>query len=172
VHDAGGRWLPAVADAGAPAGASAPRTNAVVALHVPIADHGGELVVAVPLTTIFDGIRTGSLGTCSVSASDGRVVLDEEGPRQDIVLDVFAGREAPRELHEAGLSTTQTGRSFAFALVPSVPLLVSITDPAAHVEPLPRLPLLVGGAVLGLAMLGGFAWRVRTARPWRRRSGG
>lgn len=162
VRDAGGRWLADAGDAGngPVAAAASPRHAAAVAVHVALAEPGGELVVVVPLRAIFDDIETGGLGACSVSASDGRVVLDEEGARAGIVLDV-AGGDVPHALREAGLSTTATGRSFAFALVPSVPLLVCIEDPGAATAALPRAPLLIGGAVLALSVLAGLVRRTR-----------
>lgn len=139
--------------------------EASIALRAAVTDGGvtrGQLVVFVPVSVVFGEIATSDLGSFSVNRLDGRAVLDAEGPRKGVVLDAALAPAA--SLREAGISPSAPGgRNVVFALVPSLPLLVSITGQAPQAETAPGTLLLLGGALLAFGALGAFAWRMRVA---------
>lgn len=165
VQDASGR---AVAGFGGEAGPDAPEPGvdeASIALRATVTDGGvarGQLIVLVPLAAVFGEAGTGDLGSFSANLLDGRVVLDAEGARKGLVIDAASVQALPSSLREAGISPSGPGGgNVAFALVPSLPLLVSITDRTPAAEAAPNALLLVGGALLAFGVLGSFAWRMR-----------
>lgn len=151
---------------GGPDGAESAE-EASIAVHAAVTEGGaarGQLVVLVPVAAVFGETATGDLGSFSVALLDGRVVLDEEGPRKGVVLDAASVQAIPSSLREAGISRSMPGGpNVAFALVPSLPLLVSIADQVPQAETASRTLLLVAGVLLAFGVLGSFAWRVRAA---------
>lgn len=133
--------------------------EARIRLRAMVTDGGGtvrgQLVAFASIEDIVDGIDMPESGTCSVNTLDGRTLLDAEGPRKGIVLDVVSStrRDQPPE---AGISAAAAGgRNVAFALVRSAPLLITIAGQPTRLSATPNL-LLVDGALLALGLLGIF----------------
>jgi hypothetical protein len=168
LQDASGRAFLSVTGGGADDATAPPGGDAArIALHAPVTgDDGaprGQLVASVPVDAIVEGIDMAELGSCSVNLLDGRVLVDAEGPRKGIVLDVAAAQAPRHPLREAGIGEAAPGqRSVAFALVPSVPLLVTIAERTPEPAPANAL-LLIDGALLAFGLLGVFG--IAAARP-------
>jgi hypothetical protein len=171
LHDGSGRVFLSVTGGGSDvadeATASPDGDAARIALHAPVTDDDGaargQLVASVPIDAVVEGIDMAELGTGSVNMLDGRILMDAEGPRKGIVLDVVSTQIPRHPLRDAGIGEAAPGQgNVAFALVPSVPLLVTIAARAP--VPAPTNPLLlIDGALLAFGLLGVFG--IAYARP-------
>lgn len=168
LHDGSGRAFLSVTGGGADEAAASPDGDAArIALHTPVTDDDGavrgQLVASVPIDAMVEGIDMAGLGIGSVNMLDGRVLMDAEGPRKGIVLDVVSTQIPRHPLRDAGIGEAAAGQgNVAFALVPSVPLLVTIAARAP--VPAPTNPLLlIDGALLAFGLLGVFG--ITYARP-------
>jgi len=172
LQDASGHvFLSVTGNGGAAADDAAPPSSgdaARIALHAPVTDEDGtargQLVAFVPIDGVVEGIDMAELGTCSVNLLDGRVLMDAEGTRKGIVLDVASTQVPHHPLREAGIGEAAPGqRNVAFALVPSVPLLVTIADRTPEPASTSNALLLIDGALLAFGLLGVFG--IADARP-------
>lgn len=172
LRDPSGRVLVGTDDGEGDPTAVGPRSleeKAAIALHVPVTDQRGaihgELVVLVPVDAVFDELPAGILGGPSVNAMDGRVVADSEGTRKGVVLDAVSTPATRQSLQEAGITRSAPGsRAVAFALVPSVPLLVSIAEQTPEAGTAGNAAPPIVGALLVFAGLGSLVWGMRVRR--------
>lgn len=88
----------------------------------------GEMVAVVPVATLVDASAySPGLGHVALTGIDGRILMDEEGSRSDVVIDVPEADLATLAPVESGTTSAGSASAVAFAVAGDLPVLVAVS---------------------------------------------